>query len=276
MLEFLIDNIFVMFGGRDFQRTVGIPMDINCVPVLAELLLYSYGADFIQGFLKKNEKKLDWSINFTFGYIDDVLSLNTSRFGDFVYRIYPNDIEIKDSTDTDRSVSYLDLHLEIDSEGRLRTKFYDKRDYFNFAIVIFPFICSNIPAAPAYGVDISQLIRYSRACGFYQKSIDRWLLLTRKLLNQGFLLEVITSKVLRSPPWLGWPLWNICCITNDHGYVPLVVNTSRFFPHSRLITGFVTRLTRRVSLVEQEMPTHPEHLSSSPVFSGFHVTRSLA
>ena len=59
MLEFLIDNIFAMFGGRDFQRTVGIPMDINCVPVLAELLLYSYGADFIQGFLKKNEKKLD-------------------------------------------------------------------------------------------------------------------------------------------------------------------------------------------------------------------------
>jgi hypothetical protein len=59
MLEFLIDNTFVMFGGRDFQRTVGIPMDINCVPVLAELLLYWYGADFIQGFLKKNEKKLD-------------------------------------------------------------------------------------------------------------------------------------------------------------------------------------------------------------------------
>jgi hypothetical protein len=68
-------------------------------------------------------------------YIDDVLSLNTSRFGDFVYRIYPNDIEIKDSTDTDRSVSYLDLHLEIDSEGRLRTKLYDKRDVLNFPIL---------------------------------------------------------------------------------------------------------------------------------------------
>ena len=25
MLEFLIDNIFVMFGGRVFQQTVGIP-----------------------------------------------------------------------------------------------------------------------------------------------------------------------------------------------------------------------------------------------------------
>ena len=87
--------------------------------------------------------------------------------------------------------------------------------------------------------------------------------------------EVITSKALRSPPWLGWPLWNIC-VTNDHGYVPLVVNTSRSFPHSWLITGFVTRSTRRVVLVGQELLILLEHLSSSPVFSGVRVTRSLA
>jgi hypothetical protein len=47
------------------------------------------------------------------------------------------------------------------------------------------------------------------------------------------------------------------------------------FPRSWLITGFVTRLTRRVSLVEQELLTLPEHLSSPPVFSGVRVTRSL-
>jgi hypothetical protein len=69
---------------------------------------------------------------------------------------------------------------------RLRRKLYAKRDDFNFPIVNFPFIYSNIPAAPAYGVYISQLIRYSRACGFYQDLIDKWLLLIRKLLNQGF------------------------------------------------------------------------------------------
>jgi hypothetical protein len=55
------------------------------------------------------------------------------------------------------------FHLEIDSEGWLRTKLYDKGDDFNFPIVNFPFICSNIPAALAYGAYISQLIRYSRA-----------------------------------------------------------------------------------------------------------------
>jgi hypothetical protein len=85
---------------------------------------------------------------------------------------------------------------------------------------------------------------------------------------------VITSKVLRSPPWNGWPLWNIC-VMNDHGYVSLVVNTSRSFPRSWLITGFVIKLTRRVSLVEQQLLSLPEQLSSPPVFSGVRVTQSL-
>ena len=109
-------------------------------------------------------------------------------FDDFVDRIYPIELEIKETTDTVMSVSFLDIHFEIDSEGRLRTKLYDKRDYFNFPIVNFPFICSNIPAAPSYGVYISQLIRYSRACGSYHDFLDRGLLLRRKLLNPGFIV----------------------------------------------------------------------------------------
>ena len=130
-------------------------------------------------------------ISFKFRYIDDVLLLNNSTFGDFVDRIYP--IEIKDTTA--RSASYFDLHLEIDIEGRLRTKHYDKRDYFNFPIVNFPFICSNIPTAPAYVVHISQLIRYYRVCGSYQHFLDRGLLLTRTLLNPGFLFVKLKSSL---------------------------------------------------------------------------------
>jgi hypothetical protein len=129
-------------------------MGTNFDPLLTGLFLYSYEAVFIQEFLKKNEKKLARSFNFTFRYINDVLSLNNSRFGEFIDRIYPIELEIKDTTDTYKSASYLDLCLEIDSEERLRTKPYDKRDDFNFLIVNFPFICSNIPAAPAYGVYI--------------------------------------------------------------------------------------------------------------------------
>jgi hypothetical protein len=54
-------------------------------------------------------------------------------------------------------------------------------------------------------------------------------------------------------------------------YVSLVVSSSRSFPHSWLITGFVNRLTRRVRLVEQELIP----FRSTPVFSGVLVSRSL-
>jgi hypothetical protein len=97
-------------------------MVTNCATLLADLFLYSYEADFIQGLFKKNEKKLTRSFNFTFRYIVDVLSLNNSRFGNFVDCIYPIELEIKDTTDTDMSASFLDLHLDIDSEERLRQK----------------------------------------------------------------------------------------------------------------------------------------------------------
>jgi hypothetical protein len=96
-------------------------------------------------------------------------------FCDFVDRIYPIELKIKDTTYTARYASYLDLHLEIDSESRSRTKLCDKRDDFNFLIVNFLFICSNIPASLAYGVYIFQLIRYFRDCGSYHDFLNRWL-----------------------------------------------------------------------------------------------------
>jgi hypothetical protein len=82
-------------------------MGTICAPPLADLFLYSSESDFIQGLL---EKKLARSFNLKFRYINDVLSLNISRFGDFVDCIYPIELEIRDTTDTDRSASYLDPH----------------------------------------------------------------------------------------------------------------------------------------------------------------------
>jgi hypothetical protein len=69
MLEFLIDNVVVIFGGRVFQQTVGIPMGTKCAPLLVDLFFYSYEADLIQGLLKKSENKLAQSFNFMISLI---------------------------------------------------------------------------------------------------------------------------------------------------------------------------------------------------------------
>ena len=53
-------------------------------------------------------------------------------------------------------------------------------------LIYFPFLSSNIPSAPAYGVYVSQLIRYARTCSNYQDFMERGKVLTQKLLSQGF------------------------------------------------------------------------------------------
>ena len=55
----------------------------------------------------------------------------------------------------------LDLLFIRDNNNNITTKLDDKRDTFGFHIVNFPFMSSNIPSAPAYGVYASQLIRYA-------------------------------------------------------------------------------------------------------------------
>ena len=82
-------------------------------------------------------------------------------------------------------------HFQFFAYGKL---FYDKRDDFNFHITNFPFLSSNIPSSPAYGVFISQLIRYSRACSSYECFILRARRLSSKLLKQGYLAERLKSS----------------------------------------------------------------------------------
>ena len=57
--------------------------------------------------------------------------------------------------------------------SKLSTRLYEKRDGFNFAIINFPHLDSKIATASSYGVYISQLIRYARACSLYSDLLQR-------------------------------------------------------------------------------------------------------
>ena len=74
------------------------------------------------------------------------------------------------------------------SNGTVSSKIYDKRDDFNFEIVIFPFLGGDVPLSPTYGygVCILQLIRFARVYSNSDDFNNRNLLLTAKLLNQGY------------------------------------------------------------------------------------------
>ena len=193
MLEFLVDNNFVIFGGKVFQQIVGIPMGTNCAPLLADIFLFSYEAEFIQSLLSTGKKKLASQFNCTYRYIDDVLSINNPDFENYLGQMYPAELEIKDTTESNTSASYLDLLQSIESDGQLRTSLYDKRDDFNFHITNFPFLSSNIPSSPAYGVFISPLIRNARAYSSNECFIQRAARLSSKL--QGYVMERLKSSL---------------------------------------------------------------------------------
>ena len=103
--------------------------------------------------------------------------------------IYNGKIEVvfvKNTTNTQTSTSHPGLYVEIDNSRKLKTKLYHKRDDFTILTVNFPFIRSNFPAKQAYGIYISQHVRYCRACAKYSDFLDRDQMTTEKLLKQSY------------------------------------------------------------------------------------------
>jgi len=94
----------------------------NCWPSLFKFvfILFLSFRDLLFLINKFREKyKYEWTVHFILGLVISVIAF------------IPIDLEIKDTTDM--PASYLDLHIEIDSEVRLRAKLYDKRDDFKFS-----------------------------------------------------------------------------------------------------------------------------------------------
>ena len=79
-----------------------------------------------------------------------------------------------------------DVDLISISDGFVKTKIYDKRDDFDFDIVNFPFLDSDVPRSGSHGVYISQLIRFARVSSNVDDLNTRNKVLTAKLLRQGY------------------------------------------------------------------------------------------
>ena len=143
MIEFLIDNIFVQFGGRLFRQVIGIPMGTNCAPLLADLFLYSYENEFLDNMIRSGHRRLARSFNLCYRYIDDLIVFKNNKFLDYLKEIYPSQLTVEKANKSDHLADYLDLTFIIDSGGKLSTRLCDKRDDFDFHIVNFPFLSSN-------------------------------------------------------------------------------------------------------------------------------------
>ena len=156
-----MDNIYIKFGNKLYRQIVGIPMGTNCAPLVADLFLFCYERDFMASLSKDNQADIIKAFNSTSRYLDDLLDIDTPYFEGMVNQIYPPELKLNKTNTSDNEAPFLDLHLSI-SNGFVSSKIYNKRDDFAFNIVNFPFLDSDVPRRPSYGVYISQLIRFAR------------------------------------------------------------------------------------------------------------------
>ena len=178
-LVYLLDNILIRFGTKLYRKIIGIPMGTYCAPLIAD---FSYERDFMKSLSPESQADIIEAFNSTSRYLDDFLNI---YFEQMVSRIYPAELQLNKANSSDTETLFLDLNLSI-SNGTVSIKIYDKRDDFDFDIVNFPFLDGDVPGRTAYGVYISQLIRFARASSNVSDFSCRNKTLTAKLLKQGY------------------------------------------------------------------------------------------
>ena len=122
-----------------------------------------------------------------------MISINNPRFDTAISKIYPSELALTETTLADGKVAYLDQLIEI-RDRQLVMTLYDKRDDFPFTIHNYPHLSSNVPRIPIYGVYISQIIRFPKACDSYADFLSRHQQLVSTLLSQGFMHDLLCRK----------------------------------------------------------------------------------
>ena len=184
-LIYLLGNIYIRFGTKQYRQIVGIPTGTNCNPLVADLFLFCYERDFMTYLSDVKQAEITKAFKSISRYLDDLLNIDNPYFEGMVNRINPPELQLNKANTSDKAAPFLDLHLSI-SNGFVSSKIYDKRDDFDFDIVNFPFLDGGVPRSTSYEVYISQLIRLARVSSHMADFNARNKSLTAKLLQHGY------------------------------------------------------------------------------------------
>ena len=122
-----------------------------------------------------------------------------SLLGDYLHRIYPNDPEVKDTTETQKSASDLDLYIEIDNGGRSKAKLYDKRGDFTFPEFTFHnsyVILEFVPSTVIFWIELSC---FRKSCSHKATFLLGW---SHRYKNST--VVITTWLIVTKYPYLKW------------------------------------------------------------------------
>ena len=121
---------------------------------------------------------------------------NADQMKKYMTDIYPKELILVPDDTNGESCPFLDLQVSI-KDSIISTSIYDKRDTFDFPIVNFPTLTGNIPHKSSYVVFIGEVVRYARACSYFEDFKNRTLSLVSKLKKQGFIPRLLKRSWLK-------------------------------------------------------------------------------
>ena len=198
-INFIIDNSYIIFNGQVYRQIIGIPMGVSCAPHMANIFLHVSEYEFVDDLVTVNRVDDAALLTNLFRYQDDCIvfedldSDGENFFENNFSSIYPSSMELKNTNVGPRSCTYLDLYISI-YRGKYNFRSYDKRRDFNFEVINYPYLNSNIPKNPSYGVFISQLVRLVKInCNirYFKNDVTA---LVNKFIDQGFNKQLLVSK----------------------------------------------------------------------------------
>lgn len=188
LITFLVNNSFLATNNTLKRQKLGIPMGTNCAPLLANLYLYWYEADFMDKLIRTQNVEKARRFHSSFRLIDDLLSNDNEYWDDFLlpYELggfYPQALCPLETSGANH-VNFLGMRISLDDTGNFVISVYDKRKDFPFKVRNYPFLESNIPVSLCYNVFYGQLYRYHRICTstltFITTSVDLAIILATR------------------------------------------------------------------------------------------------
>ena len=196
-IGFLIKNAHIKFGNLVFKQICGIPMGMIPAPGFAKLGLGVDEFKYCTKLVKDKKTDLLKRLINMVRYIDDIGVANFLDFGLIAVDIYPRSLILNKSNISSISDSaFLDLNVSV-VDHQFRVKVYNKTDDYNFRVITFPFLESNILTVICYSVFFGEILRFLRICSNLNDFENRAQMLVGMLIERGYKRSEMAKQFIK-------------------------------------------------------------------------------
>ena len=223
MVESLVDNTYLGFGGRHYRQSIGLPMGTQCAGQLANLYCLTYELEYLRRLIDNGLfHRARRALNVT-RYIDDLLTIGIPDFDSMRYTphgIYPQEILTLEKADEGTRVPYLDISISQTLKLGITTAIFDKRlddKYTAISVIRYPSMDSRLAQKCKSGILRSQSHRFARLCKRLSDFSYNCALVIHRMTHKGYpehwLWPSLRRFLSEHPPTTGgarsWPVAHV-------------------------------------------------------------------